>query len=80
MEDIKLRRRPGEWRLACQALVETSVMVLTRPQVRLPDADNRLKAARQAPLPAGPLAWPAPPDAEESADAESAPATADDED
>ena len=80
VEDIKLRRRPCEWRLACQALVETSVMVLTRPQVRLPDADNRLKAARQAPLPAGPLAWPAPPDAEESADAESAPATADDED
>ena len=51
-------------------------MVLTRPQVRLPDADIRLKAALQAPLPAGPLAWPSPPDAEESADEESAPATA----
>ena len=35
VEDSKLRRRPEEWRLACQALVEKSVMVLTRPQVRL---------------------------------------------
>ena len=49
---IKLRRRPQEWRLA-QALVEKSVMVLTRPQVRLPDAEARLEAARQAPLPPG---------------------------
>ena len=84
VEDNKLRRRPAEWRLACQALVETSVMVLTRPQVRLPDADNRLNAARQAPLPAGPLAWPVPPEAEdepeESADEDTKAATADDED
>ena len=36
-------------------------MVLTRPQVRLPNADARLAAARQAPLPVGPTAWPAPP-------------------
>ena len=57
-----MRRRPQEWRLACQALVEKSVMVLTRPQVRLPDAETRLAAARQAPLPMGPTAWPAAPD------------------
>ncbi len=61
VEDNKLRRRPNEWRLACQALVEKSVMVLTRPQVRLANADSRLAAARQAPLPDGPTAWPAPP-------------------
>ena len=61
VEENKLRRRPQEWRLACQALVEKSVMVLTRPQVRLANADSRLAAARQAPLPAGPTAWPAPP-------------------
>ena len=59
VEDSKLRRRPQEWRLACQALVEKSVMVLTRPQIRLPDAETRLAAARQAPLPVGPTAWPA---------------------
>jgi ferredoxin len=64
VEDSKLRRRPQEWRLACQALVEKSVMVLTRPQVRLANADSRLAAARQAPLPAGPTAWPAPPASE----------------
>ena len=46
VEDSKLRRRPQEWRLACQALVEKSVMVLTRPQVRLANADSRLAAAR----------------------------------
>jgi ferredoxin len=64
VEDSKLRRRPPEWRLACQALVEKSVMVLTRPQMRLPDAETRLAAARQAPLPMGPTAWPASPDDE----------------
>ena len=61
VENSKLRRRPQDWRLACQALVEKSVMVLTRPQVRLANADERLAAAQQAPLPAGPTAWPAPP-------------------
>ena len=64
VEDSKLRRRPQEWRLACQALVEKSVMVLTRPQIRLPDAETRLAAARQALLPVGPTAWPAAPDQE----------------
>ena len=59
VEESKLRRRPQEWRLACQALVEKSVMVLTRPQVRLPNAEARLTAARQAALPVGPTAWPA---------------------
>ena len=61
VEDNKLRRRPDEWRLACQALVERSVLVLTRPQLRLADAESRLQAARQAPLPPGPIAWPTPP-------------------
>ena len=67
VEDQKLRRRPQDWRLACQALVERSVMVLTRPQVRLPDAPARLKAASEAPLPPGPTAWPAPPEPEDEA-------------
>lgn len=42
--------------------------MLTRPQVRLPDAEQRLEAARQAPLPEGPIAWPVPPGMEESDD------------
>ena len=79
VEDNKLRRRPQDWRLACQALVETSVMVLTRPQVRLPDSENRINAARQAPLPMGPTAWPIPPQVEEETDLDASAATADDE-
>ena len=70
VEDSKLRRRPQYWRLACQALVEKSLMVLTRPQVRLPNGDARLAAARQAPLPPGPTAWPAPPVSELDEDAQ----------
>ena len=72
VEEAKLRRRPQDWRLACQALVERSLLVLTRPQVRLPNAEARLTAARQAALPVGPTAWPAPPVAEEPDDDETA--------
>ena len=45
--------------------MERSVLVLTRPQVRLGEAETRLQAARQAPLPEGPTAWPTPPQAED---------------
>jgi ferredoxin len=72
VEDAKLRRRPQDWRLACQSLVERSVLIVTRPQVRLPDAESRLAAARQAPLPEGPTAWPAPPDQLEDDEQEAA--------
>lgn len=61
VEEQKLRRRPQDWRLACQALVERSLMVITRPQVGLPDGDSLVAAARSTPLGAGPTAWPAPP-------------------
>ena len=54
VEDAKLRRRPEDWRLACQALVERSVRVLTRPQLKLADAENRFAAACNAPLPPQP--------------------------
>ena len=74
VEESKLRRRPQDWRLACQALVERSVLILTRPQVRLPNAEERLNAARQADLPDGPTAWPAAavPDEDEAAEAATA--------
>jgi ferredoxin len=58
VEELKLRRRPESWRLACQALVQQSVLVLTRPQLGLADAEAKLAAARAEPLPAGPTAWP----------------------
>ncbi len=58
VEDNKLRRRPESWRLACQSLVEKSVIILTRPQVRFPELDKTKAAALSAPLPAGPTAWP----------------------
>ena len=78
VEQLKLRRRPQGWRLACQALVQTSVMVLTRPQVGLADREGDLARARTQPLPEGPTAWPAPPEAEEP-EAESDPSATSDE-
>jgi len=60
----KLKRRPSTWRLACQALVQKSVLVLTRPQVGLDNREAAIAAARSQPLPEGPTAWPAPEEAE----------------
>lgn len=70
VEDQKLRRRPEGWRLACQALVQQSLAVITRPQVGLPDRANQVERALASPLPAGPTAWPAPPSEPDAADAE----------
>jgi ferredoxin len=58
VEEQKLRRRPEGWRLACQALVQHSVLVLTRPQVGLQGSESLITAAKAQPLPAGPTAWP----------------------
>lgn len=60
VEDQKLRRRPQQWRLACQALVQQSLLVITRPQVGLADKDSLVAQALATPLPAGPTSWPAP--------------------
>ncbi|MEB3264682.1 MAG: 2Fe-2S iron-sulfur cluster-binding protein [Synechococcus sp.] len=62
VEEQKLRRRPESWRLACQTLVNRSVLVLTRPQAGLADRERLETEARSQPLPAGPIAWPAPPE------------------
>ena len=56
----KLRRRPANWRLACQALVQHSLLVFTRPQVGLADRERLLAAAQASALPPGPTAWPEP--------------------
>jgi ferredoxin len=74
VEELKLRRRPEGWRLACQTLVQHSVVVLTRPQLGLGDSEQRIAAAKADPLPAGPTAWPV---TESGADVDDAPATAD---
>jgi ferredoxin len=58
VEEQKLRRRPQNWRLACQALVQQSLLVITRPQVNLPDRQSLLNAAWAGALPTGPTAWP----------------------
>ncbi len=79
VEDAKLRRRPSDWRLACQALVERSVCVLTRPQLKVADAEKRLEAARKAPLPEGPTAWPAVATDEDESVEDGEPATTDEE-
>ncbi len=64
VEVQKLRRRPQGWRLACQALVQQSLAVVTRPQAGLADRDALLAEALSRPLPPGPLAWPTPVEAE----------------
>lgn len=71
VEDQKLRRRPQNWRLACQALVQQSLVVLTRPQIGMPSKDGAMAAAMVQPLPSGPVEWPREPESEaepESAD------------
>ncbi len=32
IEKIKLRNRPNTWRLACQSIIKSSLVVLTKPQ------------------------------------------------
>ncbi|MEB3200793.1 MAG: 2Fe-2S iron-sulfur cluster-binding protein [Synechococcaceae cyanobacterium] len=66
VEDQKLRRRPQTWRLACQALVQQSLLVITRPQVGLSDRDALLDQARARALPTGPTSWPEAPAQEEA--------------
>ena len=79
VEDQKLRRRPQTWRLACQALVQQSLVVLTRPQLGLAGSDQAIRAALAEPLPPGPLAWPQQPSeaADPGPDAAPPPATSD---
>jgi ferredoxin len=68
VEDQKLRRRPSTWRLACQALVERSLVVITRPQLGLANKEMLVASALASPLPAGPTSWPSPPAAALEAD------------
>ena len=60
VEDQKLRRRPQSWRLACQALVQESVAVLTRPQNGRDAQAAAIAAAQQEQLPEGRMPEPEP--------------------
>ena len=72
----KLRRRPQSWRLACQSLVQSSLVVLTRPQTGLSNQEAIWEQALQQPLPPGPLAWPEPPEEPSPEEGEGAAGTA----
>lgn len=76
VEERKLRGRPQTWRLACQTLVQQSLVVLTRPQVGLADRERAFAAALAEPLPPGPTAWPAPPPSDEEEEEETGEADA----
>ena len=58
VEQQKLRRRPESWRLACQALVQESVAVLTRPQAGRDAQKQAIAAAQAEPLPEGRMPEP----------------------
>ena len=60
VEQQKLRRRPESWRLACQALVQDSVAVLTRPQAGRDAQKSAIAAAQAEPLPEGRMPEPEP--------------------
>jgi hypothetical protein len=66
----KLRRRPESWRLACQSLVQSSLVVLTRPQAGFSNGEAVWEQALKTPLPPGPLAWPLPPEEPAAEEAE----------
>ncbi len=58
-----LKKRPPNWRLACQAVIRNSLVVVTRPQMGWPGGDEALAAAVNAmPMNAVPSAKDSEPD------------------
>ncbi|WP_269623578.1 2Fe-2S iron-sulfur cluster-binding protein [Prochlorococcus marinus] len=51
VEKIKLRNRPSNWRLACQCLVNSSLVVLTKPQAPPANCQNLVQEALSKVLP-----------------------------
>ncbi len=51
VEKNKLKGKAANWRLACQSLVRSSVLVMTRPQNQPPDAKTLIKSALTERLP-----------------------------
>ena len=51
VEEEKLKNRPENWRLACQTLVKSSVIILTKPQSPPSDLDKLKKVSQNKKLP-----------------------------
>ncbi len=51
VEKIKLKNRPENWRLACQAVIQSSLLVLTKPQSPPSNSESLLKEALSKKLP-----------------------------
>ena len=51
IEKAKLSNRPSNWRLACQCVVNSSLVVLTKPQSPPSDSKTKIKTAIMRKLP-----------------------------
>ena len=51
VEEEKLKSRPDNWRLACQTLIKSSAIILTKPQSPPPNLKDLKKLAENKKLP-----------------------------
>ncbi len=51
VEEEKLKNRPENWRLACQTLIKSSAVILTKPQSPPSNLENLRKTAEIKKLP-----------------------------
>ena len=51
VEEDKLKNRPQNWRLACQTLISSSAVILTKPQSPPPNLDELKKNSEIKKLP-----------------------------
>ena len=51
VEEEKLKNRPDNWRLACQTLIKSSAVILTKPQSPPTNLKNLKEAAENKKLP-----------------------------
>ena len=51
VEEEKLKNRPDNWRLACQSLIKSSALILTKPQSPPPNLKDLKEAAENKKLP-----------------------------
>ena len=51
VEEEKLKNRPENWRLACQTLIKSSAMILTKPQSPPSNLEDLKKSAENKKLP-----------------------------
>ena len=51
VEEEKLRNRPDNWRLACQTLIKSSAIILTKPQSPPSNLNNLKESAENQKLP-----------------------------